>query len=172
MHFPIKFTLDVFFQDITQLILYNTIKIRKDGMTYYDLKQFANIPSSKIYRMMKKLSEEGFLRVEEKMESGRPKHVYFLTKLGEKKKIEIEERLKILFNAIKESHGTEINYEDFFKSTFESWKSPLEHILHSDLSLEEKLEKLKKHEEHYKEVLIKLKKARIKLEKQKEEQKN
>ena len=70
-----------FMRELGTLLIFNTIKNCPDGLTYYDLKQYGEIPHSKIYRMMKKLEEKGDLikKNDISIETGRPKHLYFLS---------------------------------------------------------------------------------------------
>ena len=69
-----------FMREISTLFVFNTIKNSPNGLTYYDLTQFGNIPHSKIYRLMKNLEENGDLIKKDDIssETGRPKHLYFL----------------------------------------------------------------------------------------------
>ena len=51
-----------FIRELGTLLIFNTIKNCPNGLTYYDLKQYGEIPHSKIYRMMKKLEDKGDLK--------------------------------------------------------------------------------------------------------------
>ena len=81
--FPREFNfLKNFMREINSLFIFNTIKNSPNGLTYYDLTKFGNIPHSRIYRLMKRLEDNGDLFKESDIssETGRPKHLYFLTK--------------------------------------------------------------------------------------------
>ena len=73
-----------FMRELGTLLIFNTVRNCPNGLTYYDLKKFGEIPHSKIYRMMKKLEDKGDLIKKDDVsaETGRPKHLYFLSKQG------------------------------------------------------------------------------------------
>lgn len=169
MHFPIDFPLKDIIRDVFRFLLLNTMENRQEGMTYYDLKKFANIPASKIYRMMKNLEREGILRVEERIEFSRPKHIYFMTERGIKLKKDLQKRIQRLFDALRETQETDINYENFFKLTFHNWRTPIGFIIESKLPIDEKLKRLDENQKHHEKILREIKNAKRKLEKKKKE---
>ena len=87
-----------FMENLRTVFIFNTIKSYPEGLTYYDLKKFGDIPHSKIYRMMKLLEERGDLIREDDIskETGRPKHLYFLSQQGESRLVELRNNLAIL----------------------------------------------------------------------------
>ncbi|MFX1412883.1 MAG: hypothetical protein ACFFA2_03510, partial [Promethearchaeota archaeon] len=89
--------------DLRMIFIFNTIKSYENGMTYYDLTQYGNIPHSKIYRIMKSLEENGDLvrKDDISQETGRPKHLYFLSGAGEKKLGELRKKIGEIFEFIK-----------------------------------------------------------------------
>ncbi|MEJ2276694.1 MAG: helix-turn-helix transcriptional regulator [Candidatus Lokiarchaeota archaeon] len=107
------------------LILLNTMENYPDGMTYYDLQQFGNVPHSKIYRIMKKMEQEGYLRKEEIVEIGRPKHLYFTTEKGLKYKESIRQEVRryLKFARIRQLQP-DFDYENkILRATLEVWSS-------------------------------------------------
>jgi len=96
-----KFFID-FSEDLKTIFIFNTVKNFPEGLTYYDLKKFGNIPHSKIYRMMKILEEGKFLLIKSDIskETGRPKHLYFITEKGENKLTDLREKISREWNGI------------------------------------------------------------------------
>ncbi len=165
-----KFFID-FSEDLKTIFLFNTVKDFPEGLTYYDLKKFGNIPHSKIYRMMKELAEEGYLSVKDDVskDTGRPKHLYFLTEKGESKLIDLRLKVGKIFEFIKHRFpetGTEFDHEKFLKgATFSVWSSPVEDIMQKDLSDEEKIYYLSSMEKDVNGILLKIRKEKEKLQK-------
>ena len=160
-----------FIEDFKLLFLFNTIKGKTDGLTYYDLQQFGNIPHSNIYRMMKELEEKGDLYHKDGIskETGRPKHLYFLTEQGEKRLEGIRERVGELLKFLKErfpGENEDFNHDLFLQeATFKVWASPVHYILQQDIVNEEKIKALKKMENNIKDHLKEIRRAIRKLEK-------
>ncbi|GAG96501.1 unnamed protein product, partial [marine sediment metagenome] len=108
-----------FFDDFRLIFIFNTVKDFQNGLTYYDLKKYGNIPHSKIYRTMKTLEEDGFLSVKKEdlsNESGRPKHLFFLSEKGEEKLVELRFKLVNIFKFIKlrfPQSSSDLDYEKF-----------------------------------------------------------
>lgn len=139
-------------------MLLNTMENFSDGMTYYDLKQFGNIPHSKIYRIMKKLEELGYLRKKELIELGRPKHLYFITDKGLEYGESIREEIRkyLEFIHIRQIHPEYDFEKDLLKATLDIWASPVEFVLNQDISDEEKLEIFHEIKEDLEQMLEKL----------------
>jgi predicted ArsR family transcriptional regulator len=162
-----------FFRDFLDgfnlILIFNTVKEVPEGLTYYDLKKFGNIPHSKIYRMMKELAEDGYLYVKDDIskETGRPKHLYFLTDKGERKLTELRQKIGNIFELIKQrfpESGIELDHEKILKgATFNIWSSPVEYIMQKDISNEEKLAALTFIEKDVNEILKKIRKEKSKL---------
>ena len=155
------------------ILIFNTVKEIPEGLTYYDLKKFGNIPHSKIYRMMKKLAEEGYLSVKDDIskDTGRPKHLYFMTDKGENKLIDLRQKIGKIFELIKQrfpESGIEFDHEEILKgATFSIWSSPVEYIMQKDISDEEKLGALTFMEKDVDEILHKIRKEKLKLQRNK-----
>ena len=163
-----KFLID-FSEDLKTIFLFNTVKDFPEGLTYYDLKKFGNIPHSKIYRMMKELAEEGYLSIKDDVskDTGRPKHLYFLTKKGESKLIDLRQKIGKIFEFIKQrfpESSLEFDHEKFLKgTTFSVWSSPVEYIMQKDITIEEKLEALSHMETDVNGILLKIRKEKQKM---------
>jgi len=158
-----------FMREISTLFVFNTIKNSPNGLTYYDLKQYGNIPHSKIYRLMKNLEENGDLIKKDDIstETGRPKHLYFLSEQGEEKLGDLRENLSKYFEFMKERFPIEdknFDHVSFLKeATFKVWSSPVEHVIQRDISDEEKLEILTRMESDLNRMLEKILKEKKKL---------
>jgi predicted ArsR family transcriptional regulator len=165
-----KFFID-FSEDLKTIFLFNTVKDFPEGLTYYDLKKFGNIPHSKIYRMMKELAEEGHLSIKDDVskDTGRPKHLYFLTEKGERKLIDLRQKVGKIFEFIKHRFpetGVEFDHEKFLKgATFSVWSSPVEYIMQKDITDEEKINALSYMEKDVNGILLKIRKEKEKLQK-------
>ncbi len=160
-----------FSEELKTLFMFNTIKDFPEGLTYYDLKKFGNIPHSKVYRMMKELAEEGFLSIKDDVskDTGRPKHLYFLTDKGESKLLDLREKIGKIFEFIKyrfPESSIEFDHEKFLKdATFSVWSSPVEYIMQKDIPNKEKINILTYMEKDVKEILLKIRKEKVKLQK-------
>ena len=158
-----------FMREISTLFVFNTIKNSPNGITYYDLTQFGNIPHSKIYRLMKDLEDNGDLikRDDVSSETGRPKHVYFLSEKGEARLEDLRVSLGKYFEFIKERfpiENSDFDHVSFLKvATFKVWSSPVEHVIQKDISNEEKLEILTQMESDLNIMLEKIQKEKKKL---------
>ncbi len=159
-----------FSKDLKTIFMFNTVKDFPEGLTYYDLKKFGNIPHSKVYRMMKELAEEGFLSIKDDVskDTGRPKHLYFLTDKGENKLIDLRQKNGKIFEFIKRrfpESGIEFDHDVFLKeATFSVWSSPVEYIMQKDIPNEEKLNVLTYMEKDVNEILRKIRKEKAKLQ--------
>jgi predicted transcriptional regulator len=160
-----------FSKDLGTLSLFNTVKDFPEGLTYYDLKKFGNIPHSKVYRMMKELAAEGFLLIKDDLskDTGRPKHLYFLTDKGERKLLDLRQKIGKIFEFIKyrfPESAMEIDHEKFLKeATFSVWSSPVEYVMQRNISLKEKLITLTYMEKDVNNILEKIRKEKEKLQK-------
>jgi DNA-binding PadR family transcriptional regulator len=160
-----------FSRDLNTIFMFNTVKNFPEGLTYYDLKKFGNIRHSKIYRMMKSLAEEGYLSVKDDVskETGRPKHLYFLTERGERKLSDLRQKIGKIFEFLKHRFpetSEEFDHDKFLKeATFNVWSSPVEHIMQKDIPNEEKLEVLNYMENDVNEILRKIRIEKVKLQK-------
>ena len=158
-----------FMEEISTLFVFNTIKNSPNGLTYYDLTQFGNIPHSKIYRLMKDLEDNGDLikKHDVSSETGRPKHLYFLSEKGEARLEDLRESLSKYFEFIKERfpiENSDFDHVTFLKeATFKVWSSPVEHVIQRDISDEEKLEILTRMETDLTKMLEKIQKEKKKL---------
>ena len=159
-----------FMRELGSLLIFNTIKNCPNGLTYYDLQQYGEIPHSKIYRMMKKLEKKGDLTKKDDLstETGRPKHLYFLTKQGEARLDELRENLGKYFEFINERFPTaNINFDHktFLKeATFKVWSSPVEYVMQQEISNEKKSKILSRMELDLTRMLEKIQKEKKKLE--------
>jgi DNA-binding PadR family transcriptional regulator len=162
-----------FLQGFKLILIFNTVKEIPEGLTYYDLKKFGNIPHSKIYRMMKLLAEEGYLSIRDdtSKDTGRPKHLYFITDKGEKKLVDLRKKIGNIFELIKQrfpESGIELDHEKILKgATFSIWASPVEYIMQKDISNEEKFELLTLMEKDVDGILNKIRKEKSKLQRNK-----
>jgi len=158
-----------FMRELATLFIFNTIKNYPDGLTYYDLKQYGEIPHSKIYRMMKKLEEKGDLIKNDGISviTGRPKHLFSLSKQGETRLGDLRENLGKYFEFIKErfpSANGNFDHETFLKeATFKVWSSPVEHVIQKDISNEKKIKILSRMESDLITMLEKIRKEKKKL---------
>ena len=152
------------------IFIFNTIKSYPEGLTYYDLKKFGNIPHSKIYRMMKSLKEEGYLirKDDTSKETGRPKHLYFLSEQGESKLKELRENIGEIFDWLILRFPDNIPAFDHKKflenATFQVWASPVEYVMCKEISDEEKLEALTEMELDVNNILTKIRKEKTNLQ--------
>jgi predicted ArsR family transcriptional regulator len=159
-----------FGESIRTIFIFNTIKSYPEGLTYYDLKKFGNIPHSKIYRMMKILEEKGDLlrKNDISKETGRPKHLYFLSKQGEARLIELRKNMVDLFDLLKSRFPEDIpdfDHANFLEhATFKVWSSPVEYLMSKDISDKKKLESLSEMESEVNRILEKIRKEKILLQ--------
>ncbi|MFX1528094.1 MAG: PadR family transcriptional regulator [Promethearchaeota archaeon] len=160
-----------FMDDLRMIFIFNTIKSYENGMTYYDLTQYGNIPHSKIYRIMKSLEENGDLvrKDDISQETGRPKHLYFLSGAGEKKLGELRKKIGEIFEFIKlrfPDSNSDLDHSKFLnEATFKVWSSPVEFIINKDISEEKKLKALSAIESDIMQLLKQLHIEKDKLEK-------
>ena len=156
-------------RELATLFIFNTLKNYPNGLTYYDLKQYGEIPHSKIYRMMKKLEEKGDLIKKDgiSVETGRPKHLFFLSKQGETRLGDLRENLGKYFKFIKERFppaNEKFDHKSFLKeATFKVWSSPVEHIMQKDISDEKKSKILSRMESDLTNMLEKIRKEKKRL---------
>ncbi|MFX1357569.1 MAG: PadR family transcriptional regulator [Promethearchaeota archaeon] len=162
--------------DFRMIFMFNTIKSYPNGLTYYDLQKYGNIPHSKIYRMMKSLEENGLLIRKEdfSQDTGRPKHLYFLSKQGEKSLEELRAKLGELFEFIKlrfPEIDSDFDHKKFLnEATFNVWASPVEHIMQKEVSDNEKLAALSEMESDINGLLEQIQREKDKLERKFQEE--
>lgn len=155
-----------FMDNMRTIFIFNTVESFPDGLTYYDLKKFGNIPHSKIYRMMKSLKEEGYLirKDDTSKETGRPKHLYFLSEQGELKLKELRENIGEIFDWLKLRFPDDIpefDHNKFLESaTFQVWASPVEYVMCQEISDEDKFEALVELELDVNNILNKIRKEK------------
>ncbi|TFG25822.1 MAG: PadR family transcriptional regulator [Promethearchaeota archaeon] len=155
-----------FMDSMRTIFIFNTIKNYPRGLTYYDLKKFGNIPHSKIYRMMKSLKEEGYLvrKDDTSKETGRPKHLYFLSEQGELKLKELRENIGEIFDWLILRFPDEIPEFDHKKflecATFQVWASPVEYVMCKEISDEDKFQALTELESDVNNILSKIRKEK------------
>lgn len=158
-------------KDIRLLLLFNTLKANPEGLTYYGLKKMGGetIPSSKIYRMMNALFEQGLLtRNEEQSEQGRPRYKFFISELGQNY---FENLKKSLLNQIefiqkKIPEIQKYNGKTFVDcASFHIWQDPIACSLHNDISIKHKLEFITQMESKLLKKLESIRKHKVKLEK-------
>ncbi|MFX0047759.1 MAG: PadR family transcriptional regulator [Candidatus Hermodarchaeota archaeon] len=155
---------------IRTIFIFNTIKSFPDGLTYYDLKKFGNIPHSKIYRMMKSLEEKGDLvrKDDNSKETGRPKHLYYLSEQGESRLVELRKNIGEIFDWLKLRFPEDIPEFDHKKflenATFQVWASPVEYVMCKEISDQKKLEALSEMEFDVNNILSKIRKEKNNLQ--------
>lgn len=155
-----------FMENLRTIFIFNTIKSYPEGITYYDLKKFGDIPHSKIYRMMKSLEEKGDLLRKDDIskETGRPKHLYFLSEQGKSRLVELRKNMGDLFDLIKSKFPEDMpnfDHKRFLEdATFKSSSSPLENLMSKDIPDKEKLEVLSEMESDFKNILNKIRKEK------------
>lgn len=157
-------------KDIRLLLLFNTLQSNPDGLTYYDLKKIGKdtIPTSKIYRMMNNLFEQGLLtRIEEKNEQGRPKYKFFISELGQNYFINLKETLLNQFEFISQKipEVQKFDGQKFIDcASFHIWQDPITNSLHNDISIKHQLEFITQMEVKLLEKLEFIRKRKTKLE--------
>ncbi|MHA2181050.1 MAG: PadR family transcriptional regulator [Promethearchaeota archaeon] len=163
-----------FFDDFRLIFIFNTVKDYQNGLTFYDLKKYGNIPHSKIYRTMKALEEDGFLSMKKETlgnESGRPKHLFFLSEKGEEKLSELRIKIAKIFEFIKlrfPQSNSDLDYDKFLnEATFKVWSNPVDYILSQKISDEDKVYVLSGMESDLLNILEKVRKEKKKIEKEK-----
>lgn len=158
-----------FMDDLKTIFIFNTIKSYPNGLTYYDLQQFGNIPHSKIYRMMKLLEEEGDLIKKNAIsnETGRPKHLYFLSTQGELKLENLRKKLGEIFEFVKlrfPKEAPNFDHDTFLREgTFKIWSNPVEFIMRKNVSDSVKLNDLLNMEKDVTYILRRIRKEKKKL---------
>lgn len=152
------------FHHLQIFLLFNLFDDHEDGLTFYDLQQIEGLPASKIYRLMKKLEEEGYLIHEEPLnELGRPKYVFKKSPRGNERHKELKAELKQLFQVIQTSNfpsNSEFNIDEFLeKATFQLFPAPYKRILSCNISTSEKLARLREMEQEMTDSLAEIRKS-------------
>ncbi len=147
-----------FSMEIHQFLLLNTIKQNPQGVAFSEFKEMPtegieaegkeNKPPTFIYRLLRRLEQDGCLRRQEEHgnESGRPKQRFLLTSKGIQKLLELQSSLKKIFEDI-QTHFPEktqnFSIGEFLeKGTLEPFESPVDHIMHENISSINKQKKL------------------------------
>jgi len=156
-----------------ELVLLNTIENHSntDGITFYDLTQIdPHIPYSRIYRFMNKLEETGILRKKEEDVGipGRPKQYFSLTEAGKRRHEELKQTIRTMFLILKERLEGDLEDIDFRQLHMGKFTrfNPIEKILESNDSNQEKLENLLELEEDFKNKLKRITEAKEQLSRQ------
>ncbi|TFF69334.1 MAG: PadR family transcriptional regulator [Promethearchaeota archaeon] len=158
-----------FMDDLKTIFIFNTIKSYSKGLTYYDLQQFGNIPHSKIYRMMKSLEEKGDLIKKDAIsnETGRPKHLYFLSPQGEIRLENLRKKLGEIFEFVKLRFPKEaptFDHDAFLREgTFKIWANPVEFIMRKNVPDSKKLKDLLDMEKDVTNILRRIRKEKKKI---------
>lgn len=165
-----------FMEDLKTIFIFNTIKSCPNGLTYYDLQRFGNIPHSKIYRMMKALEEEGDLVKKDatSTETGRPKHLYFLSSQGALRLETLRKKLGEIFEFIKLRFPMEdpsFDHNEFLREgTFKIWANPVEFVMRKEVSDSQKLKDLLDMEKDVTSILRRIRKEKEKIQSRVKEQ--
>ena len=165
-------------KDIRHLLLFNTLQANPDGLTYYGLKKMGgdSIPSSKIYRMMNVLFEQGLLtRIEEQREQGRPRYKFFISELGRNYFTNLKESLleQMEFIQKKIPEIQKFDGKTFVDcASFHIWQDPIACSMHNDISIKHKLEFMNQMESRLLKKLESIRKHKTKLEKLIEKEKS
>ena len=155
-----------FFEDLRMLFLFNSIEQKQDGLTFYDLTQNGEFPAARMYRLMKKLEDEGYLIRHEKIESGRPKYLFTLSDQGIERLTELRAKVGENFDLVQSRfpETREMDKEKLLtEGTFKIWRSPLEHILQGEGSDEDKLIALQEMESNLTNIIKKVQNEIMKL---------
>nr|MDO8109146.1 helix-turn-helix transcriptional regulator [Candidatus Sigynarchaeota archaeon] len=158
-----------------ELLLLNTIKKRETesgGMTYTDLQKVEHLPHIKVYRILKRMEEDGLLeKKEERIELGRPRQLYSLSTKGEEQLKELKAHLLSFFDIIRRSFPDAL-YESFDaqkfleEGTFDTFCEPPRIERDEKIPPEERLEFLEDIEKHMKKRLEQVKKDILELKSQ------
>ena len=122
--------------------------------------------------LKKALEEDGFLSMKKEglgNDCGRPKHLFFLSERGEEKLSELRFKIGKIFEFIKlrfPQSNSDLDYEKFLnEATFKVWSNPVDYIISQDIPAEEKLSVLSGMESDILSILEKVRKEKIKIEK-------
>ncbi len=132
---PQEFTLfETFTEKIHQLLLLNTIKQSPEGLAFSDFKEMGCEAPTRVYRILKKLEEDGYLTTQTTPpSSGRPKQPFVLTKTGLQKLQELKDSLREILEGIRARFPEKtqnLNIPEFLeKGTFHHFGTPADFIL-------------------------------------------
>ena len=146
--------------------MFNSIEQKQDGLTFYDLTQNGEFPAARMYCLMKKLEDEGYLIRHEKIESGRPKYLFTLSDQGIERLTELRGKVGENFDLVQSRfpETREMDKEKLLtEGTFKIWRSPLEHILQGEGSDEDKLIALQEMESNLTNIIKKVQNEIMKL---------
>jgi DNA-binding PadR family transcriptional regulator len=148
---------DALSKQFLELLLLNTIKQRTSqsgGMPYAELQKIEHLPHIKVYRILKRMEEEGLLeKKEEKIELGRPRQLYRLNAKGEQQLDKLKAHMLSFFDIIRRSFPDKL-YESFDapkfleEGTFDTFCFPPRFIDEEPMTDEERLELLEDVKKH------------------------
>ena len=167
---PQEFTLfETFAEKIHQLLLLNTIQQSPEGLAFSDFKGMGCQTPTKVYRLLKKLEEDGFLSTQiYPQASGRPKQLFMLTPIGLEKLKELRENLRGILEGIQArfpGESRDLNIPGFLeKGTFHHLRTPVDFILQNNsIPLPKKREILSEMDKMLSNELSKIREALEKL---------
>jgi DNA-binding PadR family transcriptional regulator len=135
---PQEFTIfETFTEKIHQLLLLNTIQQSPEGLAFSDFKEMGCEAPTKVYRILKKLEEDGYLTTQTTPQSsGRPKQPFILTSSGVQKLQELRDSLREILEGIRTrfpEKTRDLNIPEFLeKGTFHHFGTPGDFILQND----------------------------------------
>ena len=119
---------------------------------------------------MKLLEEKGDLVRKDDIskETGRPKHLYFLSEQGKSRLLELRKKIGELFDLLKlrfPEDLPEFDHKKFLEyATFHVWASPVEYVMCKEISDQKKLEALSEMELDVNKILSKIRKEKRNLQ--------
>jgi DNA-binding PadR family transcriptional regulator len=148
---------DALSKQFFELLLLNTIKkrtIEAGGMPYAELQKIEHLPHIKVYRILKRMEEEGMLeKKEERIELGRPRQLYRLSAKGEQQLEQLKSHVLSFFDIIRRSFPDKL-YESFDlpkfleEGTFDTFCFPPRFMNEETMADEERLELLEEVKKH------------------------
>ncbi len=160
---PQEFTLfETFAEKIHQLLLLNTIKQSPEGLAFSDFKEMGCEAPTRVYRILKKLEEDGYLTAQTTLpSSGRPKQPFVLTPTGIQKLQELKESLREILQGIQSrfpENTRNLSISEFLeKGTFHHFGTPVDFILqNTSIPAEKKRQILTEMEKMLSNDLIKI----------------
>jgi DNA-binding PadR family transcriptional regulator len=148
---------DALSKQFFELLLLNTIKkrtIEAGGMPYAELQKIEHLPHIKVYRILKRMEEDGMLeKKEERIELGRPRQLYRLSAKGDKQLEQLKSHVLSFFDTIRRSFPDKM-YESFDlpkfleEGTFDTFCLPPRFMNEEGMTDEERLEMLSEIKAH------------------------
>ncbi len=132
---PQEFTIfETFTEKIHQLLLLNTIQQSPEGLAFSDFKEMGCEAPTRVYRILKKLEEDGYLTTQTTPQSsGRPKQPFVLTATGTEKLQKLRESLREILEGVRTRFPEKthiLNIPEFLeKGTFCHLRTPADFIL-------------------------------------------